>query len=173
MEQAPDLRVGKITTTHGVRGEVRVISTTDYPEVRFAKGAHLLCRHPQKNESLWLTVERSRPHKQFYLLTFVEWDHIDQAEAWIGSELYIPQEEAIPNDEDEFYYHEIIGCHVQTLTGESIGKVKEILPNPANDIWVVERVNDKDLYIPFIREIVKEVDIDRKQVLIEWMEGLD
>ncbi|SHE59771.1 16S rRNA processing protein RimM [Seinonella peptonophila] len=174
MSQPEFLRVGQIVTTHGLRGDVRVRVTTDYPEFRFATGAQLIATHPNQKENCVLTVEKGRPHKNLYLVSFSTWNHIDEAKSWIGGELMIPIDEAITEDhENSYYYHELIGCQVVTTDGKLIGEIREILPNPANDLFVVQPQTGKKIYLPFIEEIVKEVDPSTRQVKIEWMEGLD
>lgn len=173
MSQTSFLRVGRIVATHGLRGEVRVLPITDYPETRFAKDAKLILHHDQLHTHHNLVVESSRPHKNVYLVKFVGCADIDTVLQWIGGELSVHLEEAVPSSDDEFYYHEIIDCQVITTEGKTVGKIIEIIPNPANDIWVVKPAQGKPIYLPYIQEIVKEVDPVNKQIMIEWMEGLD
>jgi 16S rRNA processing protein RimM len=75
-------------------------------------------------------------------------------------------------DDNEFYYHEIVGLEVETVDGEKIGKITEILSPGANDVWVVKRPGKKDALIPYIEDIVKDVDIENGVVKVELMEGL-
>ncbi|MCS1351355.1 ribosome maturation factor RimM [Mechercharimyces sp. CAU 1602] len=165
------LCVGQIGTTHGLRGDVNVKARTDFPEVRFAKGKSLFVQDSSGAISS-LTVESARPHKNAYLVRFREWNRIEEAEPFKGSLLYVRREDTVDSGVDEYYFHEIVGCQVETLTGEPVGTVKEILPLGANDVWVIRRDHDSDLLIPFIEEIVKEVDIAKQIVRIKWMEGL-
>src|SRR5699024_497860 len=166
--------VGHIAGTHGIRGEVRVISRTDYPERRFASGSKLFLCHPdRKQRGLWLTVTSSRPHKSFWLLRFEEWDNVNQAEPYKGGTLMIGGEEAVGAEPDEYYLHEIVGCGVFTTDGERIGTVTDILQPGANDVWVVKRDTGGELLIPFIAPVVKDVDPEEERVTIQWMEGLE
>ena len=75
-------------------------------------------------------------------------------------------------EEGEFYYHEIIGCTVVTLDGTEIGKVTEIFETGANDVWTVTPEKGKPHYIPYIDDVVKEIDIDNKKIVIDPIEGL-
>ncbi|MNR58654.1 Ribosome maturation factor RimM [compost metagenome] len=75
-------------------------------------------------------------------------------------------------DEDEYYYHEILGCSVVTAAGEKLGQITEILTPGANHVWVVKRPKGRDLLLPVIDEVVLEVDVENKQVTVELMEGL-
>ncbi|WP_312853887.1 ribosome maturation factor RimM [Thermoactinomyces mirandus] len=169
------LLVGRIVGTHGIRGEVRVQSNTDFPEVRFAPGNRLILFPPGKQDPIWLMVEKSRPHKSVYLLKFQEWSSIDQAEPFKKGLLAVTRENRVPVDEEEgeYYFHQIIGLTAVTTDGKEIGEVKEILPLPANDVWVVRSAETgKEILIPYISEIVKDVDLGQKRITIEWMEGL-
>ncbi|RXI98030.1 ribosome maturation factor RimM [Anaerobacillus alkaliphilus] len=166
--------VGKVVNTHGVRGEVRVISSTDFADERFAKGAKLYLEHKDFNEKLLLKVASHRQHKNFDLLTFENYHNINDVVAFKGGVLQVDEKQLSELDEEEFYYHEIIGCDVETDQGEAIGKVKEILATGANDVWVIQRRNGgKDLLVPYIEQVVKEVDIKEKRVVIHLMEGLE
>ncbi len=166
--------VGKVVNTHGVRGEVRVISTTDFADERFAIGSKLYLEHKDFNEKLLLIVASHRQHKNFDLLTFENYHNINDVEAFKGGVLQVNEEQLSELDEEEFYYHEIIGCDVVTDQGEAIGKIKEILAPGANDVWVIQRKNGgKDLLVPYIEQVVKEVDIKEKKVVIHLLEGLE
>lgn len=167
------LNVGKIVNTHGIRGEVRVISRTDFPEKRYAKGNTLYVLS-SKGEYVPVTITSWRQHKQFDLLTFEGYENVNEVEQFKGSLLQIHQTALEDELEDgEFYYHEIIGAHVFTESGEELGKIKEILSPGANDVWVIQRKGPgKDILIPYIKEVVKQVNIAEKHVIIKPMEGL-
>jgi 16S rRNA processing protein RimM len=164
--------VGKIVNTHGVRGEVRVISRTDFPEERYERGNTLYLFSSLQEEPLPLVVKSHRRHKNFDLLTFESYDNISQVESFKGSLLKVPEEQLSELEEGEFYFHEIIECQVITVDGQEIGVVKEILSTGANDVWVVKDNTNKEHLIPFIDDVVKEVNIDDKQIIIDPMEGL-
>jgi 16S rRNA processing protein RimM len=171
----PDwLIVADINNTHGIRGEVRVTPRTDFPEIRFAPGARLLLRHPGLNEPIPLTVEHCRNHKKGLLLKFREWDNINQAEPYKGGQLVVDRSDTVESGEGEYYFFEIIGCEVVTTEGRSLGKITDVLETGANDVWVVRpEKGGRELLIPYIDDVVKEVDVDAKHVVIQWMEGLD
>ena len=163
--------VGKVVNTHGVRGEVRIISTTDFDE-RFAPGHTLYFFNDQQSEPVVLTVHSHRKHKQFDLLTFEDRDSINDVEWMKGGYLKVAAEDQQDLDDDEFYYHEIIGCEVYLTDDTYIGHVKEILSPGANDVWVVQRHGLRDALIPYIEQIVKQVNVKDKKIIIENMEGL-
>jgi 16S rRNA processing protein RimM len=164
--------VGKIVNTHGIKGEVRVISKTDFAEERYKKGNKLFIFMNENEDPIEVTVKAHRVHKSFDLLTFDEYDNINQVEKFKGALIKIPENQLSKLDEGEYYFHEIIGCKVITENGEEIGIVKEILTPGANDVWVVKRKKGQDVLIPYIEEVVKNVDVEEKIITIHLMEGL-
>ncbi|MGK9489470.1 MULTISPECIES: ribosome maturation factor RimM [Bacillus] len=166
------LNVGKIVNTHGVRGEVRVVSKTDFPEERYKKGSVLYIFKQGQGEPLKVTVASHRQHKQFDLLTFEEISSLNEAEQLKESILKVEKEHLGSLGEGEFYFHQIIGCEVYDEEDQLVGQIKEILTPGANDVWVVGRKGKKDALIPYIPSVVKKIDISSKTVHIEVMEGL-
>lgn len=163
--------VGKIVNTHGLRGEVRVLSRTDFPEKRYKKGSALSIFKQGDKEGTPVTVASHRTHKTFDLLTFEEYPSIQDVEPFKGAVLKVHETHLGDLDEGEFYFHEIVGCEVKTVDGEVIGEVKEVLTPGANDVWVVQG-GGKEVYIPYISDVVKSVDPEEKLIIIEPMEGL-
>ncbi|WLV25739.1 ribosome maturation factor RimM [Aciduricibacillus chroicocephali] len=164
------LNAGKIVNTHGIRGEVKVLRISDFDD-RFKPGNILYLEGPDK-EVQQVTVTAHRVHKGFDLICFKEFGNINEVEKFKGSYLKIPKTMLEELPDNEFYYHEIIGCSVFLPNGEELGKVKEILSPGANDVWVIQRPHGKDQLIPYIEEVVKSVDPTRKRIEIEPMEGL-
>lgn len=165
-------RVGKIVNTQGIRGELRIISSTDFPDERFKVGSKLYIGDAKNNDKLEVTVTSCRLHKNFHLLKFAGFTNINEVEQFKGKELFVSEEMLTELDEGEFYYYEIIGCEVFSEEGELIGKVKEILSPGANDVWVIQRHGKKDALIPYIDDVVKEVDVENKKIIIHLLEGL-
>ena len=165
------LNVGKIVNTHGIRGEVRVISQTDFPEERYRKGQRLTLFRENK-APLELTVAGHRKHKNFDLLTFEGYPTINDVEPLRDGILKVSKDELSELTENEYYYHEIIGLTVIDEQARELGKIKEILSPGANDVWVVQRKGKKDALIPYIESVVKQIDLDKGEVHIEIPEGL-
>lgn len=163
--------VGKIVNTHGIKGEVRVISRTDFAEDRYKVGNTLYLFRENK-EPLELKITSHRTHKNFNLLTFEGYPNVNDVEPLRDGILKINESQLTDLDEGEFYFHEIIGCTVFTDEGEEVGIIREVLTPGANDVWVVKRSSGKDALIPYIEQIVKEVDIKSQKVIITPMEGL-
>ncbi|MCM3353008.1 ribosome maturation factor RimM [Bacillus halotolerans] len=164
--------VGKIVNTHGIKGEVRVISKTDFAEERYKPGNTLYLFMDGRQEPIEVTVNTYRLHKQFHLLQFKERQSLNEVEELKNAVIKVPEEDLGELNEGEFYFHEIIGCEVFTEEGELIGKVKEILTPGANDVWVIGRKGKKDALIPYIESVVKQIDVSEKKIEIQLMEGL-
>ncbi|EMR07541.1 Ribosome maturation factor rimM [Bhargavaea cecembensis DSE10] len=164
--------VGKIVNTHGIRGEVRVMSRTDFPEERYAKGARLALFMPGAKEPVMLTVASHRVHKNFDLLTFEGHPNINDVEKYRDGILKVSEADLGELEEGEFYHHEIIGCTVVDQDGREIGKVTEVLETGANDVWAVKPPEGKMHYIPYIEHVVLEVDPENGRIVIDPIEGL-
>lgn len=161
--------VGKIINTHGIKGEVKVKRITDFSE-RFNVGKIVYVTN-RDGELISLTIDSFRAQNNNDLLHFAGYDSIESVEPFKGLELAIKEEQQTDLAEHEYYYHEIIGCKVMTTTGDELGKIDHILAPGANDVWVVKK-GKKEILIPYIQDVVKDVDIEKKEVLIELMEGL-
>ena len=166
--------VGKIVNTQALRGEVRVMATTDFPEERFKIGATLAIFNGDKLVEM-VEVDGHRLHKNFNLLHFKGKDNINDVEKFKGFDLKVAgtEREADELDENEFYYDDIIGLEVYTTDEIYLGKVREITSLPSNDVWAIQRPNKgKDILIPYIEDIVLEIDLDNNRVVIDPMDGL-
>lgn len=164
--------VGEIVNTHGIRGEVRVQSWTDFPEKRYAKGNKLGLFMPNRQEPIMLTIDSHRKHKNFDLLVFENHSNINDVEKYRKGVLKVSEDQLETLEENVFYIHEIIGCTVVDLEGTMIGEVTDVLSTGANDVWEVRPNEGKMHYIPYIEDVVKEVDIENKKIVIDPLEGL-
>ncbi|HLS09487.1 ribosome maturation factor RimM [Lentibacillus sp.] len=162
--------VGKIVNTHGIKGEVKVQRMTDFDD-RFDIGNKLILQK-ENGQALELEIDGHRIHKGFDLIHFKDFNNINDVEHFKGHDLKIREDQLTELDENEFYYHEIIGCAVYLTNGEKLGVIKEILAPGANDVWVVQQEKGKDVLVPYIEDVVKEVDVAAQTVIIEPMEGL-
>lgn len=165
--------VGRLVNTHGVRGEVRVLSNTDFADERYAIGSELKIATAPNEKGIFVKVNSHRVHKNFDLLTFEGYGNINEVESFKGSNLYVSETKLTDLAEHEFYYHEIIGCSAYNEEGEILGSVKDIIETGANDVWVVERKGKKDLLLPYIESVIKQVDIENKRIDVHLLEGLD
>ncbi|MCD2256240.1 ribosome maturation factor RimM [Agrilactobacillus fermenti] len=166
-------KVGKIVNTQGIKGEVKIVSHTDFPETRFQPGAELAILF--QKQYLPVTIEKSRIQKGLPIVKFTEFNDINAVEKFKGSELYIAAEKR-PADElasGEFYYHQIIGAQViDAQTKEVYGPITEILSPGANDVWVVNSAKYGEILIPYIKSVILKVDVTQQQIWVDLPEGL-
>lgn len=166
-------KVGTIVNAHGIKGEVKVAAITDFGAQRFAPGTILYLK-TGAGDPRPVTVATARPHQGMYLVKFKEVpdrtaaEHLRQATVLVKD-----ADQAAELEAGQYYYHQIIGLTAVTTTGRVLGKIKEILAPGANDVWVVDRPGQADLLLPVIDPVIKQVDLDHGQVLVELMEGLE
>lgn len=164
--------VGDVVNTHGIRGELKVVSHTDFPEERFAKGSKLVLHHPSGAEKVPVQVEGARPHKNVYIVKLKGYDNINEVLRFKGWQLKVAEEDRKPLAEGEYYYNEILGCRVVTDEGEELGQITDILAPGANHVWVVERPAGKPVLLPVIDDVILDVDPENKLVRVHLLEGL-
>jgi 16S rRNA processing protein RimM len=166
--------VGRIVNTHGVRGEMRILSTTDFEAERFAIGNKLAAFGPDDTKPTWVTLAAVRRHKNFILVTFEGLENINLVEKFKGGMLKVTMDQLAEDElaENEYYHFEIKDCEVFSEEGELIGVVTDILSTGANDVWEIKAKGGKKHYIPYIEDVVKEIDVDEKKIIIHVMEGL-
>ncbi|RAJ63481.1 16S rRNA processing protein RimM [Streptomyces sp. Amel2xB2] len=164
------LVVARIGRAHGIKGEVTVEVRTDEPEMRLAPGAVLATDPPRPQP---LTIERGRVHSGRLLLRF-EGVHDRAAAEALRNTLLVaevdPDEQ--PEDPEEFYDHQLVDLDVVTLDGTSVGRVEEIAHPPGQDLLVVRREDGSEALIPFVSEIVPEVDLAAQRLVVDPPPGL-
>ena len=164
-----EINIGILVNTHGLRGEVKVKCLSDFPELRFRKGAKMFIH--TLDGKLELCVERVRESKGLLIVKFKDYDDINQVEAWKGSKLTISEQDLQELDEYEAYYHQMMDASVYDMDNNFIGKVIEVIETGANAVLRVQ-TEEKDILIPFVRTFVKEFDRKGKIMRVELMEGL-
>lgn len=164
-----ELQVGVITQTHGIRGEVKVFPTTDDAN-RFQKLKEVILETGK--ERLTLTVAGVKFFKQYVILKFREYDSINDVEKYKGAKLLVPREKAVKLQKDEYFVADLIGMQVVTEDGEPFGRLKNVLETGANDVYVVETTEGKEVLLPAIRECVLQVDMEKGVITVHIMDGL-
>ena len=164
------LAVGRIGRAHGISGEVAVEVRTDDPDRRFADGAVLVSDPPERGP---LTVVAARWHSGRLLVRFDRLTDRTAAEALRGTMLLVDVDEHDrPADPDEFYDHQLIGLAVFTDGGEAVGTVTDVLHLPAQDVLAIERKDGAEVLVPFVAELVPEVDVDGGRLTVVPRPGL-
>lgn len=166
--------VGRVTASQGNRGEVRVLPFTDFPQ-QFSPGSRL--RALKGDTESFLEVESVRQHKGFIVLGFSGIQCIDHANALRGAILEVPRRELITLPEGHYYAFEIEGLKVVTTEGRHLGKVVRVISGPANDVYEVscehKSGRKKNVLIPAVKEIVKGVDLELGQIIVDLIPGLE
>lgn len=163
------ITIGKVTKAHGVKGEVRVLPLTDFPE-RFEnlKLVYLLQSEGSRKR---MEVVDMRPHGNLFVVKFKGIDQASEAELLRGSMVQVEISERFPLPEGHYYIYEIIGCQVFTDSGERIGQVSDVVKLESNDIYLVEG-DGREVLIPAIKDVVKRIDTETKRLVISPIEGL-
>lgn len=163
------LRVGVITTTHGLKGEVKVFPTTDdIKRFEYLKQVYL----DTGKEYLPLIIERIKYFKQFVILKFKDIDDINDIEKYKSKDLMIPRDEAIELEEDEYFIYDLLDSSVFLEDGTKLGVLTEILSSAANDVYVVKTIDNKEILLPSIKECILDVDTANKRITVHLMDGL-
>lgn len=163
------LQVGVISSTHGVRGEVKVFPTTDdVTRFRQLKKVYL----DTGREMLPLEIQNVKFFKQFAILKFKGIDNINDIEKYRGKSLMIDREDAVDLDEDEYFIADMIGMKVYTEDGSEFGTLKDVMETGANDVYIIDSLEHGEVLIPAIRECILDVDMDEDRMTIHLMEGL-
>lgn len=163
------LRVGVITSTHGIRGEVKVFPTTDDVN-RFKKLKDIIL--DTGKEHITLEIEGVKFFKQFVILKFKGIDNINDIEKYKGKDLLVTRENAIELKKGEYFIFDLIGSIVTTDEGQELGELTEVIQTGANDVYVVTTPEKKDILIPYIKDCVLNIDIENKQIQVHIMPGL-
>lgn len=167
MEQL--LRVGVISSTHGVRGEVKVYPTTDDPN-RFKKLKKVVL--DTGREHLNLEISGVKFFKNQVILKFKGIDNINDIEKYKGKDLLVHREDAVALGENENYVADLIDLEVVTDDGKVLGTLTEVMETGANDVYVIETEEGEELLIPAIRDCILDVDLDKEVMTVHILPGL-
>jgi len=156
--------VGRVTTAHGIKGELKVEVLTDFPE-RFERGSKLWLRGIER------TIEQARPQGRGIILKLRGIDTRNDAEALRGEVLTVP-DLADLDDEGAYYIHDLMGLRVEDTAGAELGKLFEIISTGATDVYVI-RGPRGELLLPALDDVVTDIDLKQGRIQVEVPEGLD
>ena len=160
------ITIGRVGAPQGIHGELRVVPLTDFPE-RFEGLKEVMV-----GDEL-LHVESVRYHKQFVLMKFREYAVREDARALTGRLLTVAREDAAPLGPGEFYTFDIIGLHVFDMEGAELGVVENVLRTGSNDVYQARGKDGKELLIPALKAVVKEIDVKGGRMTVELPEVLE
>ena len=163
------LRVGVITSTHGVRGEVKVFPTTDDPQ-RFKKLKKVIM--DTGKEQMDLEIASVKFFKNMVILKFKEFDNINDVEKYKQADLLVTREHAVKLKPGEYFIADLIGLKGISDEGEDLGELTDVIQTGANDVYVFSKAGTPDLLVPKIPDCVKEIDLEKGTVLVHLLPGL-
>ncbi len=163
------LQVGVITTTHGVRGEVKVFPTTDDP-ARFKKLKKVIL--DTGKEKLDLEVAGVKFFKNMVILKFKGLDNINDVEKYRQKSLYVTREHAVKLKKNEYFIADLIGLRATSDEGEELGEIADVLQTGANDVYVIKTPEGEEILLPAIKDCVKAVDIEAGTIEVHLLPGL-
>ena len=169
------LQVGVISSTHGIRGEVKVFPTTDDP-ARYKKLKKVLL--DTGKERLELEIQSVKFFKQFVIVKFKGIDNINDVEKYKGKSLLVTREDAVKLENDEYYIADLIGMEVYTEEGR-FGILKDVMETGANEVetganevYVIDSDEHGEVLVPAIRQCILDVDVEKKMMKIHLLDGL-
>jgi 16S rRNA processing protein RimM len=162
----PTVAVGRITRAHGVKGDVAVFVISEVAE-RFAVGASVWLEDGRA-----LTVESARKHGDRLVVRFREVHDRDEAEALAKELLVVPESMSPDLPEGSWWDHQLVGCGVTTDDGRALGELRDVIHTAANDVWSVVDDAGTETLIPVLNDVLVEVDVDAKRVVVHAIPGL-
>ena len=163
------LQVGVITSTHGIRGEVKVFPTTDDPN-RFRKLKQVIL--DTGKEQLDMEIASVKFFKNQVIVKFKGIDDINDVEKYRKAGIYVTRENAVPLGENEYFIADLIGLKVISDDEEELGLIDDVLQTGANDVYIVKKEQTPDLLIPAIKDCIKNVNIEEGTMIVHLLPGL-
>lgn len=169
------LKVGVVTSTHGVRGEVKVFPTTDDAK-RFKRLKQV--KLDMGKELLTLDIEGVKFFKNMVILKFKGYDNVDDVQKYRQKDLYVERKDAVRLSKDEYFVADLIDMEVYTQENQKLGILKEVISTGANDVYSVEICgefaanNKKEVLIPAIKQCILNVDLEANKMTVHLMDGL-
>lgn len=162
-------QVGVITSTHGVRGEVKVFPTTDDPR-RFKRLKEVILENGK--EQILLEIESVKFFKQFVILKFKGIDNINDVEKYRQKSLLVTRKNAVRLSKDEYFIADLMGLKVINEDGTEIGVLENVMETGANDVYEIKMNDGRELLLPAIKQCVLEVDVEAGFIKVHIMDGL-
>ena len=163
------LRVGVISSTHGIRGEVKVYPTPDDPE-RFLDLDEVILDTGREHKIL--EIEGVKFFKNQVILKFKGYDNINDIEKYLKKDLLVDREHAVELGENENFIADLIDMEVVTDEGKVLGTLTDVIETGANDVYAVKTPEGKEILLPAIRDCILDVNVDEKRMTVHVMEGL-
>lgn len=164
------ITVGMISKPHSLNGAVKVHPITDFPE-RFLDRQEILVEIRGKLELMKITS--ASLHNSFLIMQLAGIDSIEKAEQLRGAYLKIPEAQLASLGDNEFYIFQLIDMEVKDIEGNYIGKLVNVIKTGANDVYVIKDQGNKEILIPALKKVVKKIDVDAKEMIVELLPELE
>ncbi len=165
-----DVLIGKVTTTWGRRGHIKIYPETDFPE-RFLDMTEISLRNKEKDRTRVYPVQEIFIKKMIVYALLEGVNTISDAEELVHQEVVVSEEEMVELPGDAFYWHQLLGCRLTDTEGNEIGKVKEVLRITVHDILVAD-CGGKEILIPFVDMFIREVDVKESRIMVYLLPGM-
>jgi 16S rRNA processing protein RimM len=162
----PTVVVGVVTGVHGLRGDVSIQNRSDNPD-RWTPGGTVL-----REDGATLTIEMSRRQGRRLIVKFAGVGDRTAAEGLRGAVLVVPESWLPELAEGEWWAYQLEGCEVRTASGRVLGIVKEVIPNPANDLWVAVDDEGNETLIPALADLLLDIDVNARTIVVRDVPGL-
>lgn len=163
------LKVGVISSTHGIRGEVKVFPTTDdLKRFKKLKEAYI----DFKGDRIAIKIENVKFFKQFAILKFKDIDSINDVEKYKGMDILVDRQNAVPLEKDEYFKADLLGIKAVSEDDKLSGILDDILETGANDVYVIKLSDGRELLLPAIKECVLDVNCEEGILKFRLLEGL-
>lgn len=159
-------QIGKITSTHGIRGEVKIYNLSDFDRFFVGHKVYVMI----KDQKVYFEIEQIRAHKNILITKFVGYDNINDILPFKGLYLYSDEEIDDQLEDDDYHYEDVIEKDVILEDGTKVGKAISLIEVPQGHLLEIEKLNGKKALIPFRKEFVG--DIDEKSIVIKPIEGM-
>ena len=160
--------IGKIINTHGIKGEVKIFPyTDDINNFSYLKTIYLDENLTDKYE-----IIKNRVSKNVIISKLKNVDDMNEAEKLKDRYIYVKRDSLQQLEEGTYYINDILGFCVKTIDNEILGTLNYVFNSGANDVYEVKTKNDKSIYLPAIKDVIKKVDIDKKEIIVKLMDGL-
>jgi len=163
------ITIGKVVSTQGNKGEFKVLPLTDSAD-RFKNITSIFIRKNINRKTL--NIEKIRFKENMVILKSKDIENINDAKMIVGYYLEVKRENAVKLPKDTYFVFEIIGLEVYTEKNILLGKVENVISTGSNDVYVVKKKDKEELFIPAIHDVVKDIDLEKKRITINMVDGL-
>lgn len=159
--------MGKLRKPHGIRGEMVLTVLTDFPEL--LKPGQMVMLGDQQDQ---LVIRSVRWHRDDLLIAFEDYFDRDEIGVYRNTLLFMEEEDFPELPEDEFYIHDLVGLRVKTDEGQLLGTLKEILITGANDVYLVQQGEDREILLPATDQVILDIDLEEEVITVHLLPGL-